>query len=97
MRARLNQLIVLVVLVALGWYGYARYGDQVRTALGYGPPPKVKLLSDSPYVCDGRVQCAQMQSCDEMRYFERHCPGMRLDSSLEHSFKNETCEQRLCK
>ena len=46
--------------------------------------PVVPRASAAPaprpgFVCDGRRHCSQMNSCEEARFFLRHCPGTEMD------------------
>lgn len=34
---------------------------------------------ESPYRCDGRVHCSQMNSYEEALFFLRNCPGTQMD------------------
>ncbi|MGH8240321.1 MAG: excalibur calcium-binding domain-containing protein, partial [Steroidobacteraceae bacterium] len=42
--------------------------------------------------CDGRTHCSQMTSCEEAKYFLKHCPGTQMDGDGD----GEPCEQQLC-
>lgn len=42
--------------------------------------------------CDGRIHCSQMTSCDEARYFLRHCPGVKMDGDGDGT----PCETQWC-
>jgi len=34
---------------------------------------------ESPYQCDGREYCSQMDSYEEAKYFLDNCPNMKMD------------------
>lgn len=44
------------------------------------------------FACDGRTHCSQMTSCEESRYFLKHCPGVQMDGNHD----GEPCEQQWC-
>ena len=44
------------------------------------------------YVCDGRIHCSQMRSCDEATWFLNHCPGTKMDGDGD----GIPCEQQWC-
>jgi Excalibur calcium-binding domain len=44
------------------------------------------------YLCDGRVYCSQMTSCDEAKYFLAHCPGVKMDGDGD----GIPCERQFC-
>jgi micrococcal nuclease len=42
--------------------------------------------------CDGRKYCTQMTSCDEATWFQKNCPGMKMDGNND----GVPCEQQWC-
>lgn len=52
------------------------------------PEPRVA----SPYRCDGRTRCSQMNSCAEATFFLRNCPGTQMDGDND----GVPCEQQWC-
>lgn len=52
------------------------------------PPPVA-----GAFRCDGRTRCAQMRSCDEARYFLKHCPGVQMDGNRD----GVPCESQWCR
>lgn len=44
------------------------------------------------FACDGRQHCSQMTSCEEARYFLKHCPGVQMDGNHD----GEPCEEQWC-
>ena len=37
------------------------------------------VKEDSPYQCDGREYCSEMDSYEEAKYFLDNCPNMKMD------------------
>jgi len=53
----------------------------------------VEATTESPqFVCDGRVYCSQMHSCEEATYFLEHCPGVKMDGEGD----GVPCEKQWC-
>lgn len=44
------------------------------------------------YRCDGRQYCSQMRSCDEAKYFLKHCPDVKMDGNHD----GVPCEAQWC-
>ena len=44
----------------------------------------------SPYQCDGRTHCSQMNSREEARWFVRNCPGTKMDGNND----GQPCERQ---
>ena len=57
------------------------------------PSESAQLDSPSPFHCDGRQHCSQMQSCEEARYFLQHCPNVKMDGDGD----GIPCEEQLCR
>jgi hypothetical protein len=84
--------MVVVLLLSLGWYGYAHYqrGSQVplvQETASSAPPP-----AESRFKCDGRIYCSQMTSCAEATYFLKNCPGTKMDGNND----GIPCEKQWC-
>ncbi len=51
-----------------------------------------KEVKNNRYTCDGRQHCSQMKSCDEAKYFIRHCPNTKMDGDGD----GVPCERQWC-
>jgi len=51
-----------------------------------------KPTSKNKYRCDGRQHCRQMKSCDEAKYFIKHCPNTKMDGDSD----GIPCERQWC-
>ncbi|WP_445367030.1 DUF4124 domain-containing protein [Methylomonas sp. BW4-1] len=45
------------------------------------------------FVCDGRVYCSQMRSCEEATYFINNCPDTKMDGNND----GIPCEKQWCR
>jgi hypothetical protein len=100
----MQRIIALLIVGALGWYGYSKYQGYVSRA---GERPSQSRSSDSvatqaarpealattSFQCDGRVYCSQMTSCAEAKYFLKNCPGVKMDGDND----GIPCERQWCK
>jgi cold shock CspA family protein len=50
------------------------------------------VLPATTFRCDGRQYCSQMTSCDEARFFLRHCPDVKMDGDGD----GIPCEDQFC-
>ena len=102
----MKQIIVILVLAALGWYGYGKYEAHMkaqaaaearaqRATPAPAPVPSSQTAGRDPafFTCDGRNQCSQMTSCEEARYFLKNCPGL----STEENREGASCEKQWCR
>jgi len=100
----MQRLIVLLIVVALGWYGYSKYQSHVPRAGASLNEPRVneavanrnartEALATTTFRCDGRTYCSQMTSCAEAMYFLKNCPDVKMDGDNN----GIPCEQQWCK
>ena len=100
----MKRFFLLLVLVALGWYGYTRYPNYLKAqrvveAEGQSSEPRVGQAlrsggsSVTTFKCDGRTYCSQMTSCAEATFFLKNCPGTKMDGDNN----GIPCEKQWCK
>jgi cold shock CspA family protein len=92
-----GRLIPLVLVAALGVYGYTVYSGKRATAAravaNEAPAAPVPTPAAGPYRCDGRTHCSQMTSCEEAKFFLKNCPGTQMDGNND----GIPCEKQWCK
>lgn len=56
-------------------------------------PASVPVVSDLPgsYTCQGKTRCHQMASCEEARYYLRHCSGIQIDGDGDGNPCEDMC------
>ena len=100
----MQRIIVLLIIAALGWYGYGKFQDSLKhqrfiEAEDQSPksPPATSQKPENPsgsgFRCDGRTYCSQMTSCAEATYFLKNCPGTKMDGNND----GIPCEKQWCK
>ncbi|MBC7468327.1 MAG: DNA-binding protein [Ramlibacter sp.] len=98
----MKRIILILILAAIGWYGWGKYQDHGRAqreaALASKPAKQALPLGKgdagvSFFTCDGRSQCKQMTSCEEASYFVKNCPGFEAGISGEDA----SCVQQWCR
>jgi len=88
-------LIGVLLLVALGTYGYSKVAHRMSSPAGNAAAANGDSSqpgSTSPYRCDGRTYCSQMTSCSEAKFFLENCPGTRMDGNHD----GVPCERQWC-
>ncbi len=91
----MKNLLVLVILGALAWYGYSKYksmGALEAAAAAPSPAAQSTTPTATQFSCDGRTHCSQMRSCAEATYFIQHCPNTKMDGNND----GVPCEQQWC-
>jgi hypothetical protein len=51
------------------------------------------VVGSGRFRCDGRTMCSQMTSCEEATYFNKNCPGVKMDGDND----GIPCERQLCR
>ena len=54
-----------------------------QVAKSVAVPPTDEAGSVSAFECDGRVQCSQMTSRAEAKFFSKHCPNTKMDGDRD--------------
>lgn len=98
-RSALSGILPLIVLAAIGTYGYSEIRESPPGREPIEPHMDVSEVviperpsPDPTFTCDGRVSCGQMGSCAEARYFIAHCPGTKMDGDGD----GNPCEDQWC-
>jgi hypothetical protein len=98
----MRQVVLILLIAALGWYGYGRYQERERRV--DSPPARTDAVSKplensvrrqqfENLRCDGRTTCSQMTSCAEATFFLKNCPGTQMDGNND----GVPCELQWCK
>jgi hypothetical protein len=99
-RSFLRPALTLVIVAALGGYGYSRYARQVMPPVAALEQASTQTAATAtspindtaPSRCDGRTHCSQMTSCAEARFFLKNCPGTQMDGNND----GVPCERQWC-
>jgi cold shock CspA family protein len=98
-RRVVDKIVGLVLLVAIGAYGYQRYQQSSARHAARPQSPAAQPVQSAEAVaptanfsCDGRIHCSQMTSCTEAKFFLKNCPGTRMDGDHD----GVPCEQQWC-
>lgn len=90
----IRRIFSVLLFLALVGAGYGFLAPKLNP-----PPRKATALSSSPvavtgnaYRCDGRRDCSQMTSCEEAKYFLKHCPDTKMDGDHD----GIPCESQWC-
>ena len=86
-----SSLIAMVIVAALGWFGYTQYANRVAQSQE-APQSGFVMPAPGGFQCDGRKYCSQMTSCKEAKLFLRSCPGVEMDGNHD----GVPCEQQWC-
>jgi len=86
-----GRVIPLLIVVALGLYGYSEYSRRAAPQTAVATQSNDQPAS-SVFQCDGRTHCSQMTSCAEATFFLRHCPNVQMDGDYD----GVPCEQQWC-
>jgi cold shock CspA family protein len=98
-------LLVSVLLVTVGVYGYSQYSKRASAypsadtsqplarPVATEEPVSVLQPPSASFRCDGRQHCSQMTSCAEATFFLKNCPDVKMDGDGD----GIPCEEQLCR
>ena len=90
--------IGLILLLALGAYGYKHYTQRVsQYSASVTFPAEIEQTASQDSIptgfkCDGRTHCSQMTSCTEAKFFLKNCSDTKMDGNND----GVPCEQQWC-
>lgn len=97
-------LIPLLVILALGIFGFKRYEALTATPvltnedieqMQWEPSAKKSnpIASQPLFRCEsGKTHCSHMRSCAEAKFYNRNCPGTKMDGDGD----GIPCERQYC-
>jgi hypothetical protein len=92
----MKKFLLIVMVIALGWYGNQRYRqrepEQAIAEPTHERAEKVQQRDADAFKCDGRTRCSQMTSCAEATFFIRNCPDTKMDGDHD----GVPCESQWC-
>ena len=53
----------------------------------------LKQRNTANYSCNGKIYCSEMTSCEEATYYQKHCPGTKMDGDGD----GVPCESQWCR
>lgn len=68
-------------------------GEMSAPAIATTTVARTSTAPSGRYSCDGRTYCSQMRSCNEAKYFLRHCPNTKMDGDRD----GIPCEDQWCR
>ena len=83
-------------MVGIGFVAYVKYvknsNPQRNTITSSISSYSIKQQNAESYSCLGKVYCSEMTSCDEAKFYQRTCPGTKMDGDGD----NIPCESQWC-
>jgi len=77
-------MLLSAITVVAGYYFYIKKQSEVNA--NYSSPPPYE------FQCSGKVYCSQMTSCKEALFYQKNCPGTKMDGDGD----NIPCEEQWC-
>ena len=99
-RRFIGRFATVALIVTAAAYAYNRLGTgsafHLPQPLAAPAPARAPAASSAAastdFYCDGRKYCSEMTSCNEARFFNRNCPGTKMDGDGD----GIPCEMQWC-
>jgi len=89
------QLFLLLLLISAGFFFYNNIIKEkylpTTSSSSLTSTSKEELYEES-YSCAGKVYCSEMTSCEEAKFYQRNCPGTKMDGDGD----GVPCESQWC-
>jgi cold shock CspA family protein len=88
-------ILSVVLIVSIGSFAYNKFAalkplHKASTISTYSHASQGEDRNN--YSCEGKVYCSEMTSCDEAKYYQRNCPGTKMDGDGD----GIPCESQWC-
>jgi len=70
--------IFIVFLIYIGYITFIEYDNQSYNNDFSKEGEIIEDYNDN-YSCNGKVYCSEMDSCEEAQFYQRNCPGTKMD------------------
>lgn len=85
--------IILLIVAAFVFYNRViRTTPSPATYVPQGQKEESVEPEQTAYSCEGKVHCSEMRSCEEAKYYLKHCPGVKIDGDGD----GNPCEEQWC-
>jgi len=91
----ISKVLSISMVVGIGIIVYEKYvknSDLQKTVTTQISPYAIKEQNTASYRCAGKVYCSEMTSCDEAKFYQRSCPGTKMDGDGD----GIPCESQWC-
>lgn len=89
----ITKFLIIAAFALIGYFGFKQFqSTRLHNASASTASALESAPVKSPFACDGRTKCSQMNSCAEAEYFLTHCPNTEMDGNGD----GEPCEQQWC-
>lgn len=91
----LSAILSVILVISIGTFAYNKFSalnpiHEKSTTSTYSHA--VQGGNGNNYSCEGKVYCSEMTSCDEAKYYQRNCPGTKMDGDGD----GIPCESQWC-
>lgn len=90
-RSSIGSLLMGAAILGVGYATYSTHSSRQEAITPLSISSDVER-PDQSFTCDGRTHCSQMKSCEEAKYFLKHCSGVEMDGDGD----GEPCEKQWC-
>jgi hypothetical protein len=90
-----NKYWILLLVIGLGFALLSVRRDEHRLIPLNGNSSDMetnKAADEGKFRCAGKTSCREMVSCEEAKYYLRHCPDVQIDGDGD----GIPCEDQLC-
>jgi hypothetical protein len=90
-----SRVITIVLLLSLGSLAYNKFVASNKLHEGNTTSESsyaAKEENRTNYRCAGKVYCSEMTSCEEAEFYQRNCPGTKMDGDGD----GIPCESQWC-
>ncbi len=88
--------LILVLIFAFAAYkifsGQGNLPNRIKLSNSLPGSSAKKKDASKRYSCQGKIHCSEMTSCEEAKFYQRNCPGTKMDGDGD----GIPCERQWC-
>ncbi len=90
-----SPFISIMLLVLIGIFIFNQLPEKTNSSAiknGSISASQDKVKNIGSFICGGKTYCSEMSSCEEAKYYQRNCPGTKMDGDGD----GIPCESQWC-
>lgn len=90
-----SSIITLSLIILIGLFAFNNFPLKNSSQGDFIPSISFQRAEEEnshDYSCEGKIYCSEMTSCDEAKFYQRNCPGTKMDGDGD----GIPCERQWC-
>ncbi len=91
-RRKISRGVFIFLVIGAVVFAYNRFAMNFTGSSKFDSIPKQIKRYENEFKCQGKIYCSEMTSCEEAMFYQRNCPGTKMDGDSD----GVPCESQWC-